>query len=138
MGNESPGLKGCVRATFKEKGDRRRGNPLWDFSDSDGPLQDHRAREIDSSWEEGKTVGIAERREYLSSASENLEAVKQSLENLILEIENVLADWKEGLSILPEDSEDMEEYQGKIDDYEEMLSNLEEAKGIIEDIVLEP
>jgi hypothetical protein len=82
-------------------------------------------------------VGVAERREYLSSASENLEVVKQSLEGLILDID-ILADWKESLSLLPEDSEDLDEYQEKVDDFEEVLSNLEEAKSIIEDIVFEP
>lgn len=83
-------------------------------------------------------MGVLERREYLTSASENLEAVKHGMENLILEIETVLEDWKQNLSLLPEDSDDMDEHQERIDHYEETLSSLEEAKGILDDIVLEP
>jgi hypothetical protein len=64
--------------------------------------------------------------------------VKQGLENLILEIENVLEDWRQNLNLLPEDSDDMDEHQEKIDHYEETLSSLEEAKGIVDDVVLEP
>ena len=83
-------------------------------------------------------MGETERREYLSSASEDLEAVRQSLENLILDIENLLEDWRENMDSLAEDSEDMDENQERVDHYEEILSRLEEAKGIIEDMALEP
>jgi hypothetical protein len=42
------------------------------------------------------------------------------------------------MDVLPEDSEDLEDHQEKTDYYEELLSSLEEAKGLIEDIALEP